>query len=88
MGGLVWDVAIRVTGLAPTEPGTVTVTLDRPAVGMHLDPRCDPVNPDRITCHLQGPGTIQLLVTPVPGAATTLTATLAPGDRRTSVRLG
>jgi RNA polymerase sigma factor (sigma-70 family) len=88
LGGLVWDVAIRVTGLAEGEAGTVTVTLDRPAVGVHLDPRCDPVNLGTLTCHLTGPGTLQLLVTPVPGEPTTLTAELSPGARRTSVRLG
>ena len=88
MGGLVWDVSIRVTGLAATEAGTVTVTLDRPAVGVHLDPRCDLVSLGSLTCRLQGPGTIRLLVTPVPGAPTTLTAALVPGDRRSSVRLG
>jgi RNA polymerase sigma factor (sigma-70 family) len=87
-GGLVWDVAIRVNGLGPGEPGTVTVTLDRPALGVHLDPRCDPVNVRSLTCRLEGPGTIGLLVTPMPGAVTVLTATLMPGDRRSSVRLG
>ena len=87
-GGLVWDVAIRVTGLAADQTGTVTVTLDRPALGMHRDPRCDPVNVGRLTCRLKGSGTLQILVTPAPGDPTTLTATLTPGDRRTSVRLG
>jgi RNA polymerase sigma factor (sigma-70 family) len=87
-GGLVWDVAIRVNGLAATEPGTVTVTLDRPALAVHLDPRCDLLNLDSLTCRLEGPGTIRLLVTPMPGAVTTLTAVLMPGDRRSSVRLG
>lgn len=87
-GGLAWDVAIRVTGLAADQTGTLTVTLDRPALAMHLDPRCDRVNLERLTCRLQGSGTIQILVTPAPGDPTTLTATLTPGDRRTSVRLG
>ena len=54
MGGLVWDVSIRVTGLAATEAGTVTVTMDRPAVGVHLDPRCDLVNLGRLTCRPAG----------------------------------
>jgi len=87
-GGLVWDVAIRVNGLAATEPGTVTVTLDRPALAVHLDPRCDLLNLGSLTCRLEGPGTIRLLVTPMPGAVTMLTAVLMPGDRRSSVRLG
>jgi RNA polymerase sigma factor (sigma-70 family) len=86
--GLVWDVAIRVNGLGADEPGTVTVTLDRPALGVHLDPRCDLVNVGSLTCRLEGPGTIGLLVTPMPGASTVLTATLMPGERRSSVRLG
>jgi hypothetical protein len=86
--GLVWDVAIRVTGLAATEKGTLTVTLDRPALGLHLDPRCDLVNLGSLTCRLEGPGTIHLLVTPVPGAVTTLTAALMPGGHRSSVQLG
>jgi RNA polymerase sigma factor (sigma-70 family) len=87
-GGLVWDVAIRVTGLATTERGTVTVTLDRPALGVHLDPRCDLVNLGTLTCRVQGPGTLRLLVTPLPGGPTTLTATLMPGGHRSSVVLG
>ncbi|WP_460715152.1 sigma-70 family RNA polymerase sigma factor [Nocardioides dilutus] len=87
-GGLVWDVAIRVTGLGAAEEGTVTVTLDRPALALHLDPRCDLVNLGSLTCHIEGPGTIRLLVTPVPGAPTVLTAVLMPGDRRSSVQLG
>lgn len=87
-GGLVWDVTIVVTGLAPTEASTLTVTMDRPAVGAHLDPRCDVVNVGSLTCRLDGSGTVHIMVTPVPGAPTTVTAVLAPSDRRTSVRLG
>ena len=88
VGGLLWDVTIRVNGLAADQPGTVTVTLDRPALGVHLDPRCDLVNLGRLTCRLSGPGTLRLVVTPVPGVPTVLTAALSPGDRRSSVRLG
>lgn len=88
VGGLIYDVTIRVNGLAAGEAGAVTVTLDRPALGIHLDPRCDLVNLGRRTCRLTGPGTIQLLVTPVPGAPTTLTAELSPGAHRGTVRLG
>lgn len=87
-GGLVWDVTVEVTGLPPTEPGTLTVTLDRPAAGVHLDPRCNLVSLGRVTCHIEGPTTIGLLVAPVPGAPTILTAVLMPGDRRSSVQLG
>ena len=77
-------------GDGPGAPGSAAryVTLDRPAVGIHLDPRCDLVSLDRLTCRLTGPGTVQLLVTPLPGATTTLTAVLPPGDDRSTVRLG
>ncbi len=93
---LVWKVDVRSTGLKSGQKGTLTVTLNRPAVGIHLDPRCDLINLGKLTCHLTGPGTITLLVTPVPGAPTTLTAVLNaegapdpnPGDNRSSVRLG
>lgn len=88
LGSLVWDVEIRVSGLAAGQPGVVTVTLDRPGLAVHLDPRCALVNLDRLTCRVTGPGVLRLAVTPVPGAPTVLTAELSPGARRSSVRLG
>jgi RNA polymerase sigma factor (sigma-70 family) len=87
-GGLLWVVDVKVSSLAADQPGTITVTLDRPALAIHLDPRCDLVNLGKLTCRLRGPGTVRLLVTPVPGAPTTLTAVLEPGNDRSSVRLG
>lgn len=87
-GGLAWVASVSATGLDASERGTVVITLDRPALGIHLDPRCDLISLDRLTCRLTGPGTIRLLVTPLPGVATTLTAVLQPGDDRSSVRLG
>jgi RNA polymerase sigma factor (sigma-70 family) len=86
-GGLAWVVDIAVKGLAAGQRGTVTVTLDRPGATIHLDPRCDLVSLDRLTCRFTGPGSLQLLVTPLPGATTTLTSVLQPGADRTSVRL-
>ena len=86
-GGLAWVVGIDVKGLDAGERGTVTITLDRPALGIHLDPRCDLVSLGRLTCSLTGPGRVQLLVTPLPGATTTLTSVLKPGGDRSSVRL-
>jgi hypothetical protein len=81
-------VVIQVNGLAAGEAGTITVTLDRPAAALHLDPRCDLIGLGSLTCRLTGPGTIRLAVTPAPGAPTTLTAELSPGARRSSVKLG
>ncbi len=87
-GGLAWVVDVGAKGLEAGERGTITVTLDRPALGIHLDPRCDLISLGRLTCRVTGPGTVRLLVTPLPGAASTLTAVLRPGDDRSSVRLG
>ena len=86
-GGVAWVVNVSANGLDAGERGTITVTLDRPALGIHLDPRCDLVSLGRLTCRLSGPGSVRLLVTPLPGAASTLTAVLRPGDDRSSVRL-
>ena len=87
-GGLAWVVNVSVTGLDAGERGTITVTLDRPAARHPPRPAVRPGQPRQ--AHLparRGPAAVRLLVTPLPGAATTLTAVLRPGDDRSSVRL-
>jgi RNA polymerase sigma factor (sigma-70 family) len=94
--GVFWVVKLTADGLDADQAGTVVVTVDRPALGFHLDPRCDLISRDKLTCRLTGPGTIKLLVAPQPGEVSTLTAVLTasgdpdpnPEDNTTRVRLG
>ena len=94
--GITYVVKLSAERLKDGEQGTVVVTLDRPALGLHLDPRCDLISFGKLTCRVTDSGRIKLLVTPKPGAPTTLTAVLSvagdpdpkPGDNTARVQLG
>ena len=74
-------VTVDVAGLSPTQPGTVTVTADRLAASLNLDPRCDLRR--RQHGHLPGgrrDGSLQMLAVGLALLSpTTLTITAAPG---------
>ena len=73
-------VTVDVAGLAPGQPGTVTVTADQLSASLSLDPRCTLLGINTATCQVVGAGRLQMLaaglglLTP-----TTLTITASPG---------
>jgi hypothetical protein len=73
-------VLVEVAGLAPGQPGTVTVTADQLTASLNLDPHCTLLGINAATCRVVGPGRLQMLaaglgiLTP-----TTLTITASPG---------
>ena len=73
-------VVVDVAGLGASQPGTVTVTADRLAASINLDPRCDLIGINRATCRITGPGSLQLLAAGISLTPTTLTVTAAPGQ--------
>ncbi len=75
------EVLVEVAGLAPDQPGTVTVTADQLAASLSLDPRCTLVGISTATCQLVGAGRLQMLAAGLGLLApTTLTITAAPGS--------
>ncbi len=89
-------VTVNLTGLSPTQSGLVTVTADRLAATVNLDPRCDLVAVNTATCRMAGDGSLQMLAGALV-APTTLTITATPGagftdpstgDNTTRVTLG
>ena len=89
---------VDVAGLAPGQPGTVTVTAGQLSASLSLDPRCTLLGVNTATCQVVGAGRLQMLaaglgiLTP-----TTLTITASPGgglhdpamgDNTTHITLG
>jgi hypothetical protein len=90
-------VTIGVAGLGPGQTGTVTLSADRLAASVSLDPRCDLVGINTATCRVSGDSSLQLAgVGGLLGPTTiTITATPgpglhdpSPGDNTTHVTLG
>jgi len=91
-------VTVDVGGLAPGQPGTVTVTGDRLSASLNLDPRCTLLGVNSATCRITGAGTLRLVAAGLGLVGpTTLTITAAPGaglhdtamaDNTTHVSLG
>ena len=91
-------VMVDVAGLAPGQPGTVTVTADQLSASLNLDPRCTLLGINTATCQVVGAGRLQMLAAGLGLLApTTLTITAAPGaglhdpamgDNTTRVTLG
>jgi len=91
-------VTVEVGGLAPGQPGTVTVSGDQLSASIDLDPRCTLLGINTATCRITGAGTLRMLAAGL-GVVhpTTLTITAAPGgglhdtamgDNTTRVSLG
>jgi RNA polymerase sigma factor (sigma-70 family) len=73
-------VTVTVRGLAAGQAGLVTLTADRLAATLDLDPRCDLIGVSRATCRLNGGGDLRLIAVSVPLVPTTLTITATPAD--------
>ena len=75
-------VMVDVAGLAPGQPGSVTVTADQLSASLNLDPRCTLLGINTATCQVVGAGRLQMLAAGLGLLApTTLTITASPGGR-------
>ena len=75
-------VMVDVAGLAPGQPGTVTVTADQLSASLNLDPRCTLLGINTATCQVVGAGRLQMLAAGLGLLApTTLTITAVAGRR-------
>jgi len=73
-------VTIDVGGLAPGQPGTVTMTANQLAASLSLDPHCTLLGVNTATCQVVDGSRLQLLAAGLGLLApTTLTVTASPG---------
>ena len=74
---------VDVAGLAPGQPGTVTVTADQLSASLDLDPRCTLLGIDTATCRVVGARPLQMLAAGLASwrrPRSPITA-VGPGDR-------
>ena len=80
-------VTVDVTGLDPSQTGTVTVTSDQLSLSLTLDPRCTLLGVGTATCRLTGPSSLSMTTVTLL-MPTTLTFTAAPQDGFTDPAMG